>query len=111
MAAQPQPALPGLPGGQGRLPVHRVGDPQLLALRLAAPLLPDGGRLRADVPRADREDRLGQVRPRQGRPLRQLHGALRLRAHRRPGHHGLAQGVHPRRPGDRRVQPREVTSR
>lgn len=74
-------------------------------------LLPDGGRLCADVPGADREDRLGQVRPRQGRPLRQLHGALRLRADRRPGHHGLAQGVHPRRPGDRRVQPREVTSR
>lgn len=37
VAAQPLPALPGLPGGQGRLPVHRLGDPELLPLRLAAP--------------------------------------------------------------------------
>lgn len=64
------------------------------------PLLPDERRLRPDVPGADREDRLGQVRPRQGPALRQLHGALRLRAHRRPGHHGLAQGVPARHAGD-----------
>ncbi len=38
------------------------------------------------------DDRLGQLRPRQGPALRQLHGALRLRADRRPGHDGLAQG-------------------
>lgn len=63
-------------------------------------LLPDERRLRPDVPGADREDRLGQVRPRQGPALRQLHGALRLRAHRRPGHHGLAQGVPARHAGD-----------
>ena len=41
------PALPGLPGGQGRLPVHGVGDPELLALRLAEALLPDERRVRA----------------------------------------------------------------
>ncbi len=93
VAAQPQPALPGLPGGQGRLPVHRVGDPQLLALRLAAPLLSDERRLRVHVPGAHRGDRLGEVRPRQGPAVRQLHGALRLRADRRAGHHGVAQGV------------------
>lgn len=63
-------------------------------------LLPDERRLRPDVPGADRGDRLGQVRPRQGPALRQLHGALRLRAHRRPGHHGLAQGVPARHAGD-----------
>ena len=47
-----------------------------------------------------------QVRPRQGPALRQLHGALRLRAHRRPGHHGLAQGVAAGRAGDRLRKPR-----
>ena len=41
------PAVPGLPGGQGRLPVHGVGDPELLALRLAEALLPDERRVRA----------------------------------------------------------------
>ncbi len=35
------------------------------------------------------DDRLGQVRPRQGPALRQLHGALRLRADRGPRDHGL----------------------
>ena len=34
-----------------------------------------------------------EVRPRHGPALRQLHGALRLRADRGAGHHGLAQGV------------------
>ncbi|CAK7279484.1 hypothetical protein SGPA1_10262 [Streptomyces misionensis JCM 4497] len=93
VAAQPLPALPGLPGGQGRLPVHRVGDPELLALRLAAPLLPDERRVRADLPGAGGGHRLGQVRPRQGPALRQLHGALRLRAHGRARHHGLPHRV------------------
>ena len=36
-----------------------------------------------DVPGADRDDGLGQLRPRQGSALRQLHGPLRLRADRR----------------------------
>ncbi len=93
VAAQPLAALPRLPGGQGGLPVHRLGDPQLLPLRLAAPLLPDERRLRPHVPPAHRGDRLGQVRPGQGPALRQLHGALRLRTHGGAGHHGIAQGV------------------
>ena len=80
MAAQPHAALPRLPRGQGRLPVHAVGDPELLDLRLAAALLPDGGRVHRDLQGADRDDRLGPVRARQGRPLCQLHGPLRLRA-------------------------------
>ena len=80
LAAQPQPAVPRLPRGQGRLRLHRLGDPELLAARLAAPLLPDERRLRQDLPRARRGDRLGALRARQGRALRQLHGPLRLRA-------------------------------
>ena len=46
LAAEPQPAVPRLPRGQGGIRLHRLGDPQLLAVRLAAPLLPDGRRLR-----------------------------------------------------------------
>ena len=80
LAAQPQPAVPRLPRGQGRLRLHRVGDPELLAARLAAAVLPDVRRLREDLQGAHRADRLVEVRPRQGPALRQLHGALRLRA-------------------------------
>src|SRR4029079_7501396 len=40
--------------------------------------------------RAHRDHRLGLLRTRQGPALRQLHGALRLRAVRRAGHDGLA---------------------
>lgn len=74
-------------------------------------LLPDERRLRHHVQGARRGHRLEQVRPRQGPALRQLHGALRLRADRRPGHDDLPQGVHQGHPGDHRRQPREVTSR
>ncbi len=84
LAAQPHAALPRLPRGQGRLRVHAVGHPELLDLRLAAALLPHGRRLHRDLPRADRDDRLVAVRPGQRRPLRQLHGPLRLRADSRP---------------------------
>ena len=47
------------------------------------------------------DDRLGRVRARQGSALRELHGALRVRADGRHRDHGLAQGVAARR--DRRV--------
>ena len=50
LAPQPLPAVPGLPRGQGRLPVHPVGDSQLLGVRLAAALLSHGRRLRGDLP-------------------------------------------------------------
>ena len=52
LAAEPLPAVPGLPGGQGRLPVHPLGYPELLAVRLAAAVLPDGRRLRRDLSRS-----------------------------------------------------------
>ncbi len=69
VAPEPQPAVPRLPRGQGRIRLHRLGHPQLLAVRLAAPLLSDGRRLHRDLQRADRDDRLGQVRARQGPAL------------------------------------------
>ena len=46
VAAEPHAAVPGLPRGQDRLRLHRLGDPELLAARLAEALLPDGRRLR-----------------------------------------------------------------
>ncbi len=49
VAAEPQPAVPRLPGGQGRIRLHRLGDPELFAVRLAAPVLPDGRRLHRDL--------------------------------------------------------------
>ena len=45
------------------------------------PVLPDGRRLHRDLPGADRDDRLGRLRPRPRPALRKLHGPLRLRAH------------------------------
>jgi hopanoid biosynthesis associated radical SAM protein HpnH len=70
--------------------------------RLAAAVLPDGRRLRQDLQGADRYHRLGEVRARPGPAVRELHGALRLRAVRRAGHGGVAPGVDPR---DARVTP------
>ena len=91
VAAEPHAALPRLPRREGRLPVHAVGHPVVLDLRLAAAVLPDGGRLHADVQGTDRHDRLVEVRPRQRPALRQLHGALRLRADRRARRKPLAE--------------------
>jgi organic radical activating enzyme len=96
LAAQPLRALPGLPGREDRLRVHPVGDPLVLAQGLAEALLPDGGRLHGDLQGAPGDHRLGELRPGQGPALRQLHGALRLRADGRAGDHGLAQGEPPR---------------
>ena len=52
-----------------------------------------------DLQGADRDDGLGRLRPRQGPALRELHGALRVRAVGGARHHGVAAGVAPRRPG------------
>src|SRR5262249_58403752 len=82
-----------LPRGQGRLPVHAVGDPELLAVRLATTVLPDGRRLHRDLQGADRDHGLVEVRPRQRPALRQLHGALRLRADGRARGDEVAQAV------------------
>jgi hopanoid biosynthesis associated radical SAM protein HpnH len=50
LAAEPHAALPRLPRREGRLPVHAVGHPELLALRLAAAVLPDVRRVHGDLP-------------------------------------------------------------
>src|SRR6185312_2192871 len=88
--------------------LHRLGNPVLLAARLAAAVLPDVGRIRADVQGADRDHRLGCLRPRQGPAMRELHGALRLRAVRGSGHHGLAEAVASR--DARRLAPAHFSS-
>ena len=56
------------------------GIPSLLAVRLAASLLPDVRRVRDDLQGADRDHRLVEVRARQRPSVCQLHGTLRLRA-------------------------------
>ena len=72
-----------------------VGYPVVLAAGLAAPVLPPRRRLREDLPRADRGDGVGQVRPRQGPALRELHGPLRLRADGGDRHDEQPEGNHP----------------
>src|ERR1700682_712254 len=65
--------------------MHAVGQSYLQHLRLAAALLPAARRLRQDIPRADGRDRLVELRPQERQPaLPGLHGALRVRAERRP---------------------------
>jgi len=66
------------------------GIPFLLTARLAEAVLPDGRRVRENVQGADRDHRLGLLRPGQGPALRELHGALRVRAVGGTGHHGIA---------------------
>ena len=73
------------------------GDPQLFGVRLAEALLPHGRRIHRDLPGADRDHRLGQLWPGERSPLRELHGPLRIRAHRGARHYGVAERVHPGR--------------
>ena len=63
VAAESHPAVPGLPGGQGRVQLHRVGHPVLLAAWLAAAVLPDGRRVRQDLQGTGRDHGLGRLRP------------------------------------------------
>src|ERR1039458_10832383 len=74
-----------------------MGHPELLGARLAAPLLSDVRRLRVLVPRTPRDHRVGEVRSGPGRTLRQLHGALRLRADGGRRHVGVAARIAARR--------------
>ena len=93
LALEPQPAVPRLPRRPRRIRLHRLGDTELLAVRLAAPLLSDVRRLRRDLSGAARHHRLERLRPRPRPPLRKLHGPLRLRAHGRPADLEIAQAV------------------
>ena len=95
VAAEPLAAVPGLPGGQEGVRLHRVGHSLVLAARVAEAVLPDVRRVRGDLQGAHRDHRLGLLRPRQGPALLQLHGALRVRAVRRPGHDVIPAGVDP----------------
>ena len=65
--------------GNQTLPLHALGQPDAQHLRLAAALLPARRGLCEDLRRADGDHRLGQVRHRQLREMRRLHGAFRLR--------------------------------
>src|SRR5262249_16684855 len=94
LAPEPQPSLPGLPGGQGRLCVHSLGHAVLLGPGLAAAMLPDVGRpLCQELQGAGREDRLVPLRPGAASQVRELHGTLRIRADRGGRHGELAAGV------------------
>ena len=93
LAAEPQPSVPRLPGRQGRVRVHPLGDPFLFGFRLAAALLLAGRRLYRDLQGAHRDDGLVQVRARPGSSLPQLHGPLRVRTQRRAGHRRQRPGV------------------
>src|SRR6266550_4393795 len=54
---------------------------------------------------------MGEVRPRSGPAVRQLHGALRVRTVRRAGHHRVAARVHPGAAGGLTVRLRDVRLR
>jgi hypothetical protein len=68
--------------GNQKLRMHAVGHAGAQHLRLAEALLSARRRLHQDLQGADGDHRLGHLRHRQVREVRQLHGALRLRADR-----------------------------
>src|SRR3546814_9772635 len=68
--------------------MHALEQPHAQRVRLAAALLPAERGLRAEFQGADGRDGLGQLRHRQLREVRQLHGALRLRGDGRRRHRG-----------------------
>src|SRR5262249_55938800 len=72
------------------LSLHAMGHAHPQYFRVAEALLPAGRRLCQDVPRIDGDHGLGLLRHRQVREVRELHGALRLRADR-----GHGDGVAP----------------
>ena len=69
--------------GNQEFPLHPVGHADAQRFRLAEALLPARRRLRQDLHRADGDHRLGCLRHRRIRKVRELHGALRLRGDRR----------------------------
>ena len=77
--------LPRFPRRQSRISLHAVGHADAQHLRLAEAVLSARRRLRQNLQGIDGDDRLGHLRHRQVREVRQLHGALRLRADRGAG--------------------------
>ena len=101
MGLQPVAALPRIPHGQARLPVHALGHAHLQSLRLAEALLPAAGRLRRHLRRADARDRMAPLRLRERQSqVRQLHGPQRIRSLRRQPHLRLVEGIRRHRPRD-----------
>ena len=82
--------VPRLPRRQSGIPLHAVGHADAQHLRLAEALLSARRRLRQDLHRADGDHRLGHLRHRPLRKVRELHGALRLRGDRRGRHDGAS---------------------
>ncbi len=76
VAVLPVGALPRLPCRQSDVSVHAVGQPDAYRVWLAEALLSPRRRLHQDLQRADGRHGLGQVRHRQLREVRGLHGAL-----------------------------------
>ena len=101
VAAQPLTAVPRLPRGHRRFPVHRLGDPVVLGAGLAAAVLPDERRYVRSYRGPAGDHRVVAVRSRQGPTLRELHGPLRLRAHRGDRHHEVARASRCAPPGRR----------
>ena len=78
--------VPRLPRRQPGIPLHAVGHADAQHLRLAEALLSARRRLRQDLQGVDGDHRLGRLRHRPLREVRELHGALRLRGDRGRGH-------------------------
>src|SRR5438552_728807 len=100
---QPVASVPAVPDGKARLRVHALGQSHLQPLRLATALLSPPGRVRPHLPRVDGGDGLVEVRPQERQSaLPGLHGALRIRAERRPRGVRVAagDGGYRRQPGD-----------
>ena len=90
MEPDPFRHVPRLPRRQSGIPLHAVGHADAQHLRLAEALLPARRRLRQDLQGADGDHRLGRLRHRPLREVRELHGALRLRADRGRSHDGAS---------------------
>ncbi|SOT45162.1 hypothetical protein F01_500030 [Burkholderia cenocepacia] len=86
LVVQPVVAVPRLPGRQPDVQVHAVGQSGAYGVRLAEAVLPGRRRLREDLQGTDGNDGVGQLRRRQLREVRGLHGPLRLRGDGRDGH-------------------------
>ena len=83
LVVQPVRPVPRFPRRQPDLSLHAVGQPDAHGVRLAEALLSARRRLCQDLQGTDGRHRLGQLRRRQLREMRRLHGALRLRGDRR----------------------------
>ncbi len=81
VALQSVAALPRISDGQAQLQMHTLGNADLQHFRMAKALLPAAGWLRRILQRIDGNDGMGELRHRVGQSaVRELHGALRLRA-------------------------------